>query len=76
MATGRDLLKGESLKHRVCTATAPICFLQGKLATIWKPHGLLSGGQANADSITRFSVSIVRSLKETKIHSTTAGEEM
>lgn len=58
------------------TATAPIVFLQGKLATIWKPHGLLSGGRANTDSLTRFSISIVRSWMEKKIHSTTAGEEM
>lgn len=56
-------------------ATAPISFWRGKLATIWKPHGLLSGGQANTDNITRFSISIVRSAMGKKIHSTTAGEE-
>lgn len=57
-------------------AIAPISFLQGKLATIWKPHGLLSRGRANTDSVTRFSISIVRSSMEKKIHGTTAGEEM
>lgn len=70
------LFKGVSLKHSMHAATAPIFFLQGKLATVWKPHGLLRGGWANTDSITRFSIiSIVKRLMEKKIHSTTAGEE-
>lgn len=70
------LFKGVSLKPSMRAATAPTPFLQGKLATIWKPHGLLRGGRANTDSVTRFSISIVRSSMEKKLHSTTAGEEM